>query len=98
MCVEYRTFMKKWTKPEFEMRVLFSEGRARIPKITVTTNDTVIAFARNGTLMRRSTDRGQTWGGTHNMASSGGNVIVDDEHRGRYDALSLGGLHAAQPG
>jgi sialidase-1 len=64
--------------PEFEMRVLFSGGRVRIPKITVTTNDTVIAFARNGELMRRSTDAGQTWGVTNNMASGGGNVIVDE--------------------
>ena len=67
---------KTGRQPVFEMNVLFKS--ARIPKITVTTNGTVLAFAASGNLLRRSTDKGKTWSETDKFGGGGGNVIVDE--------------------
>lgn len=63
-------------KPLFELQVLFE--KVRIPKITVATDGTVLAFSKNCTLHRRSTDGGKTWSDIETVESAGGNVIVDE--------------------
>ncbi|NIA13409.1 MAG: exo-alpha-sialidase [Nitrospiraceae bacterium] len=62
----------------FEMQDLFEN--VRIPNITVATDGTVLAFAKTGHLLRRSTDGGKTWTEVQAIApeGGGGSVIVDE--------------------
>ncbi len=63
-------------EPVFDVRDLF-EG-VRIPNITVTTDGTVLAFARSGRLVRRSENAGETFGEAQEVGSdASGSVIVD---------------------
>ena len=63
--------------PFFEMQDLF-EGE-RIPNITVATDGTVLALAKSGRLLRRSTDGGKTWSEPQEIGpDSGGSAIVDE--------------------
>jgi len=51
----------------------------RIPNITVTTDGTVLAFARSGRLLRRSEDGGKSWSPVQEVGhDSGGSAIVDN--------------------
>ncbi len=63
-------------EPFFEMQDLFES--VRIPNIVVTTDGTVLAFAKSGHLVRRSEDRGKTWEPVQEVGSdAGGSAIVD---------------------
>ncbi len=58
------------------MEDLFSD--ARLPKIVVAEDGSVLAFARGCRLMRRSEDRGETWSPVRELDLPGsGNAIVD---------------------
>ena len=65
-------------QPLFEMQDLFED--VRIPNITVATDGTVLAFAKTGHLLRRSTDAGKTWTEVQPIApkGGGGSAIVDE--------------------
>ena len=60
----------------FEMQDLFDD--VRIPNITVATDGTVLAFADQGRLRRRSEDGGRTWGAVQETGAGGASAIVDD--------------------
>ncbi len=63
-------------EPLFEVQDLFES--VRIPNIVVTTDGTVLAFAKSGRLVRRSEDRGKTWGPVQEVGKdAGGSAIVD---------------------
>jgi len=63
-------------KPFFEVQDLF-EG-VRIPNVVVATDGTILAFADNGRLVRRSTDHGKTFLLTQEVGKGGtGSAIVD---------------------
>ncbi len=63
--------------PVFEVQNLFES--VRIPNIVVTTDGTVLAFAKSGQLLRRSEDSGRSWGPIQEVGpDSGGSAIVDD--------------------
>ena len=50
----------------------------RIPNITVATDGSVLAFAKSGRLLRRSTDGGKTWSPAREVGpDAGGSAIVD---------------------
>ena len=66
--------------PVFDMRDLFSG--VRIPKVIVTTNDTVLAFAKSGRLLRRSTDGGETWSPEAEVGHDASGSTVVDENTG----------------
>lgn len=61
----------------FEETVLFE--KVRIPKITVATDGTVLAFAKSCSLYRHSKDGGKIWSETDELENKNGNVIVDDD-------------------
>ena len=62
--------------PVFEVQDLFES--VRIPNIVVTTDGTVLAFAKSGQLLRRSADSGRSWGSIQEVGpDSGGSAIVD---------------------
>jgi len=63
-------------EPIFEMQDLFKA--VRIPNITVASDGTVLAFAKSGRLLRRSSDGGRTWRPVQEVGSdAGGSAIVD---------------------
>ncbi len=62
-------------KPLFASTALFK--KIRIPKITVGTDGSVLAFANACSNYRRSTDGGKTWSITTKLKTSGGSVIAD---------------------
>ena len=65
------------SKPVFEMQDLYKA--ARIPNITVATDGTVLAFAKSGRMIRRSTDAGKTWSKAVEVGpDAGGSAIVDE--------------------
>jgi len=65
------------TVPLFEVQDLFDD--LRIPNIVVTTDGTVLAFAKSGRLVRRSTDGGDTWEPAREVGTdAGGSAIVDE--------------------
>ena len=64
--------------PVFEMQDLFEA--VRIPNIVVATDGTLLAFAKSGRLLRRSTDGGRNWGPVQEIApnaSGSGSAVVD---------------------
>jgi len=62
--------------PVLEIQDLFES--VRIPNITVTTDGTVLAFARSGRLFRRSEDGGKTWSPVQEVGNdAAGSAIVD---------------------
>ncbi len=64
-------------KSVFEMQDLYQA--TRIPNITVTTDGTVLAFAKSGRMIRRSTDAGKTWSKAVEVGpDAGGSAIVDE--------------------
>ena len=64
------------TEASFEIRDLFQS--TRIPNIVVTTDGTVLAFAKSGRLLRRSEDNGRTWSPAREGGpDAGGSAIVD---------------------
>ncbi len=65
--------------PFFEMQELFDSNsrEKRIPKITVATDGSILAFAGSSGRLRRSEDSGVSWGPVQEMESSGANVVVD---------------------
>ncbi len=65
------------TQPRFSTQTLFDS--VRIPNIVVTTDGTVLAFARSGRLLRRSTDCGKTWSEPREIGSdASGSAIIND--------------------
>ena len=63
--------------PVFEVQDLFES--VRIPNIVVGTDGTVLAFAKSGSLLRRSQDGGKTWSPLQKVGHDvGGSAIVDD--------------------
>ncbi|MHC4494628.1 MAG: sialidase family protein [Planctomycetota bacterium] len=63
--------------PVFEVQDLFTS--VRIPNIVVATDGTVLAFAQSGRVLRRSEDRGKSWGPVREVGpDAGGSAIVDD--------------------
>ena len=67
-------------KPIFEMQNLYKS--TRIPDIVVTTDGTVLAFAKSGHVFRRSTDAGKTWSKTAPVGSGAGGSSIVDENTG----------------
>jgi len=66
-------------KPFFEMEDIFSS--VRIPNIAVTTDGTVLAFARSGRILRRSEDHGRSWGPVRQVGpDAAGSAIVDENN------------------
>jgi len=63
-------------KPFFEAQELFK--KVRIPTITVAPDGTVLAFAQDCTLLRRSTDGGKSWNKVEKPGSVGGKAIADE--------------------
>ncbi len=62
--------------PLFEVQDLYEA--TRIPNIVVTTDGTVLAFAKSGRLLRRSEDGGKTFSPAQEVGSdAGGSAIVD---------------------
>lgn len=62
--------------PMFDIQLLYDN--VRIPNIVVTTDGTVLAFGKSGRLVRRSTDRGQSWTPSKEVGhDAGGSAIVD---------------------
>jgi len=60
----------------FEIQDLFQS--MRIPNIVVAADGSVLAFARSGRLLRRSTDAGKTWSPAREVGpDAGGSAIVD---------------------
>ena len=60
----------------FEMQDLFES--VRIPNITVAADGTVLAFAKSGRLLRRSTDNGRSWSPAQEVGpDAGGSAVVD---------------------
>ncbi|MFO7958371.1 MAG: sialidase family protein [Candidatus Brocadiia bacterium] len=58
------------------MQDLFTD--TRLPKIVVTREGSVLAFARGCRVMRRSEDQGETWSPVRDVNAKGnGNVVVD---------------------
>jgi len=63
--------------PAFEIQDLFES--MRIPNITVTTDGTVLAFAKSGRVFRRSEDGGKTWSPVQQVGhDAAGSAIVDE--------------------
>jgi len=63
--------------PVFEVRDLFES--VRIPKIVVAADGSVLAFAKSGRVIRRSTDGGKTWSAARDVGKdAGGNAIIDE--------------------
>ena len=61
----------------FEVQDLYED--ARIPKIVVAADGTVLAFAKSGRVVRRSQDGGKTWTEAAEIGSdAGGGAIVDE--------------------
>jgi sialidase-1 len=67
-------------KPAFEMQDLYKS--VRIPNIVVTTDGTVLAFAKSGRMIRRSTDMGKTWSKAVEVGSDAGGSAIVDENTG----------------
>lgn len=69
-------------RPLFDVQILFEselEGNVRIPKIVVTTNGTILAFADCCQQVRRSEDGGKTWRPSRQIAPDvSGSAIVDE--------------------
>lgn len=62
--------------PTMERVDLFDD--VRIPNIVVTTDGTVLAFAKSGRLVRRSEDHGRTWSPVQEVGhDASGSAIVD---------------------
>ncbi len=59
------------------MQILFTDER--IPKIVITADGTVLAFADSCHLLRRSEDRGETWSEVQQAAPEGKATAVVDE-------------------
>lgn len=65
-------------KPFFELQHGIYKN-TRIPKIVVTNNGTVLAFAKSCNLLRRSEDQGKTWSEIRQIApDASGNAIIDE--------------------
>jgi len=63
--------------PVFEVRDLFESVRG--PKIVVAADGSVLAFAKSGRMIRRSTDGGKTWSEARDVGNdAGGSAIVDE--------------------
>ncbi|UCE47766.1 MAG: exo-alpha-sialidase, partial [Phycisphaerales bacterium] len=74
----------------FEVQDLFES--VRIPNIVVTTDGTVLAFAKSGQLLRRSEDSGKSWGPIQEVGpDSGGSAIVDNNSGNVMMVNSKGG-------
>jgi len=68
-------------KPYFHTQVLYKTndtGSARHPHILVAPDGTVLAFGRQCSVIRRSTDKGKTWSPEESLGFAGDNVIVDE--------------------
>jgi len=52
--------------------------KARIPRIVVAADGSILVFAACGTLFRRSVDGGKIWSEPEPLDGSGGNVMIDD--------------------
>jgi sialidase-1 len=74
------------TQPEaeetlFAVQTLYKSKltkNVRIPKVVVTTDGTVLAFANSCQRLRCSEDLGKTWARPKSVADTGGNAIVDE--------------------
>ena len=67
-------------EPRFEIQDLFdSTYHDRIPKILVAGDGSILAFSRQGALLRRSLDRGATWSDPVELVAGGGNAVLDEE-------------------
>jgi sialidase-1 len=66
--------------PVFEIQDLFTS--MRIPNITVTTDGTVLAFAKSGRILRRSEDAGRNWGPIEEVGSDAAGSAIVDENTG----------------
>jgi len=65
------------TAPFFEIQDLFKS--MRIPNIVVTTDGTVLAFAKSGRVLRRSENHGKTWQAVQEVGpDAAGSAIVDE--------------------
>jgi sialidase-1 len=63
--------------PLFDVQDLFQS--VRIPKIVVAADGSVLALAKSGRLLRRSTDGGKTWSEVREIGpDASGSAIVDD--------------------
>jgi len=67
-------------KPIFETQDLY-QG-VRIPNIAVTADGTVLALAKSGRMVRRSTDAGKTWSKAVEAGSDAGGSAIVDENTG----------------
>ncbi|MBD3182897.1 exo-alpha-sialidase [Candidatus Poribacteria bacterium] len=66
-------------EPAIFMQDIFES--VRIPNIVVTTDGTILAFAKSGKLVRRSEDKGKTWTTVQEVGhDSGGSAIVDENN------------------
>ncbi len=54
----------------------------RIPNLVVTTDGTILAFAGQGSQLRRSEDGGKTWSPVQTVASKGGGSAIVDANTG----------------
>jgi len=62
--------------PDLEIQDLFKG--ARIPKIDVAADGSILAFAKSGNLLRRSEDGGKTWHPVQQVGKdAGGSAVVD---------------------
>jgi hypothetical protein len=52
--------------------------KARIPRIVVAADGSILAFAKCGTLFRRSVDGGKIWSEPEPLNGAGGNVMIDE--------------------
>ena len=66
--------------PIFDVQDLYENER--IPNITVTTDGTVLAFAKSGRLLRRSQDGGKTWGPIQEVGPDANGSAIADENTG----------------
>ncbi len=72
--------LKAEATPVFEVQDLFES--ARIPNITVTTDGTVLAFAKSGRILRRSEDAGATWSPAKEVGKDAAGSAIVDENTG----------------
>ena len=76
--------------PLFEVQDLFES--VRIPNVVVTTDGTVLAFARSGRVVRRSDDGGQTWSPIEEVGRDAGGSAIVDENTGDVLVVGIGSL------
>jgi hypothetical protein len=68
-------------KPLFHTQVLYrsdTPGSARGPHIIVSPDETILAFGRGCSSIRKSRDKGKTWSPEEDLGFQGQNVIIDD--------------------